>query len=487
MLEVKSGAKQIKFARIFVRVNSRLAYALAVCVGTALGLVAIPHVDPLIPTSPVLRGLKIGGEPIGEGVDPQTWLSARARAVAERQVILQHGELRHQTTLGQLGITIDVPNTVWRAKALGHEGSLVRRLRETAKARRGELDVPLLWSFDEATARVYVQAFAEELAVAPVDAKLDLAGHRKIPDVPGQQLDLDATIAELRERGHQDRELNLVTSTVSAQVTLNDLADIDVTKMLSSFETRFSPYKKGRSANVARAGGLLDGLVIGPGKVVSFNDRVGPRTLDRGFHYAPEIVGDELTIGVGGGTCQVSSTLHGAAVYGAMIIPQRKSHSRPSGYTKLGLDATVSYPRVDLKIGNPYRFSVVVHVAIAKPGLIRVELLGGEAIRDVEYRYSIAHIEPYVRRITVKRHLKDGRTVRRQKGTRGMDVFSFVTLHHLDGKVEKRQYFSGYRPTPEVFWVAPDYERSELPDLPKWAKGVEGELARDGSDVYSTM
>lgn len=421
------------------------------------------------------------------GVEPRAWLKAERRRLAERRVVLQHGEHRFETTWDELGLRLDVTDTLRRAERIGHSGSLLRRLRQTAQARRGEIDVALSWALDEDTARYYVGQFADDLAREPKDAELDLEGHRKVPDVPGQQLDVDATIAELREHSAPDGAVNLITKVVVARVTSNDLEDIDVSKLLSGFETRFRVYKRGRSENVALATSRLNGLVIRAGEVVSFNERVGPRTLERGFKLAPEIVGDELTTGVGGGTCQVSSTLHAAAVYGGLTIVDRKSHTRPSDYVTLGLDATVAYGQVDLKLQNPYKFTIVVHAHIPEPGLLRVELLGGDVVDDVEYKYGVARIEQFVRRITVRRFLKDGRVIRHQKGTRGMDVFSWVTVRFKDGAMQKRQYFSGYRATPEVYWVAPDYDPEELPELPKWAKGVEGKLHEDGSDVYSSL
>jgi len=118
---------------------------------------------------------------------------------------------------------------------------------------------------------------------------------------------------------------------------------------------------------------------------------------------------------------------------------------------------------------------------------LRVELLGGEEVDDVKYSYGVSRIEGYTRRITVKSWLKDGRAFRKQKGTRGMDVFSNVVVRFRDGREVTKQYYSGYRATPEVYWVAPDYDRGELPELPRWAKGYEGELSADGSDVYATL
>jgi hypothetical protein len=105
---------------------------------------------------------------------------------------------------------------------------------------------------------------------------------------------------------------------------------------------------------------------------------------------------------------------------------------------------------------------------------VRVEILGAEPVADVEYTYGIGHVEDFMRRITVKSHLAPGTRVRRQKGSRGMDVSSVVTIKWKTGRIEQRTFFSGYRPAPEVFWIAPGYDESELPPLPDHAMGIEG-------------
>lgn len=439
--------------------------------------------EPMLPTSPTVRGLRVAGEQLEVGEDPRAWVEAQDRAFRTRSVVLKHGELTFETTYGELGAGIDVGETVKAIVAVGHTGSVIKRLRQTRRARRGEIDVPFEYTIDPATARRQLATYAGDLFREPVDAEIDLGNHRKIPDVPGQELDIAATLATLQERFSDGEALPLVSKAVPADTTLNDLDDIDVSKVLSTFETKYKTYKRGRSANVELAAQKLNGLVLRPLQTVSFNDRVGARTVEAGFQQAPEIVGDELTVGIGGGTCQVSTTLFGASLFGGLKIVDRQSHSRPSSYAKLGLDATVSYPKVDLKVMNPFNFPIIVHAFIPEPGTLKVELLGGEMVKDVDYKYGISRIEEYVRRITVKSWMKN-RMFRKQKGTRGMDVHSYVKIFYEDGRVEEKNYFSGYRATPEVYWMSPDYDENELPPLPAHAKGIEGRLDVDGSDVY---
>jgi vancomycin resistance protein YoaR len=467
-----------------------VAALLSIGAGAGLGLAGLRMAAPSLPASPLAVGLKIGGQAVPGDGEIGPWLRQRERALRARRVTLTHGDARFETTLGELGVRIDVAGTIAAARAVAHQGTITRRIAEARRARRGEIDVPVAVSLDQEAAAEVLAQWAPSIAKAAVDARIDLAGHAKIPDVPGEALDAAASAHRISQEAlalGDDRPVTVrpVTREVSAGVTAAQLDDIDVSKVLGAFETKYAVFKVGRAKNVELAAQKLDGLVIPSGGTMSFNERVGPRTREAGFQEAPEIVGDELTVGIGGGTCQVSGTLHGAALYGGMEILLRKAHTRPSDYTQLGLDATVQYPTVDLKLRNPYRFTVVIHAFMPQPGTLRVEVLGGDEVDHVEYRYGVSHIEPFLRRITEKPFLPAGKFFVKQRGTRGMDVHSIAVIHYRDGRVETRQFFSGYKATPEVYWVAPELDRATLPPLPENAKGVEGQPApADGSDVY---
>lgn len=464
---------------------------LVVTLGAAAGVGAGAGIYHVAPAAPLVRGLSIGERFVPTGASPEAWLAARREQALGRTVWLRHGERSIRTTLGALGVSIDVEATLARAREVGHDGPLLRRLKEARRARRGLIDVPLVWALDEAKARAFLE---EQIAPAvfriPADARVDLENHLKIPDQAGQELDVERTLEAIRKGEHEDEEsVEIAVRYRPAQVTLEDLTRVEVSKVVAAFETTFVTYGSGagRAVNIANAARKIDGIVLAPGEVFSFNDRVGPRTRENGFTMAPEIQGDETITGWGGGTCQLATTLYAAALFGALDILDRQSHSRPSAYIKMGLDATVAYPQVDLKLRNSMPFPVMLHAFLPKPTVIRVELLGGDPVATVEYSYGIGHTEDFTRRIYIKPHFPPGKRVRHQKGTRGYDVTSFVRIRYKDGRVDERHYFSGYRPAPEVYWVAPGYDLTELPALPEHAKGVEDMTAgRDAAqDAYA--
>lgn len=456
--------------------RARLLTTIALCSIAGVGAGFGAHY--VVPEAPLVRGLLIGDRFVPRTGSPEAWLERRGREALARVVRFRYEDHTFASTLGEAGVRLDVKATLERAQAIGHTGPVLDRLRDARKARLGELDVPLVWTVDEARAAALLKGFAGAIERPPVDARLDMEKRLKIPDEPGLALDVDASIKALAAGSHADEEtIELAVRYTTAKTTYADLVAVDIEKVVSAFETTFTLWGSGagRAVNIKNAASKIDGLVLPPGGVISFNDTVGPRTRENGFTLAPEIQGDELTPGIGGGTCQLSSTLYAAALFGALEILDRQSHSRPSSYVKLGLDAAVSYPLVDLKIRNTMSFPVMIHAYLPKPTAVRVEILGGHPVAKVEYTYGILRREDFMRRITVKPYFPPGRRYLHQKGTQGLDVTSFVRVRYDDGRVEQRHYFSGYRPFPEVYWVAPGYNMADMPPLPEHAKGVEGQ------------
>jgi vancomycin resistance protein YoaR len=313
---------------------------------------------------------------------------------------------------------------------------------------------------------------AEGLREEPVDARLDLPQHQRVEARPGRELDAGATLAQLALLG-AGTEVDLVFRELSPAVPTKALANVDPSLVLSEYETDFAKRGGPRVRNIARAARYLDGTLMAPGEIWSFNRSVGPRTPERGFVDAPVIVADEMEKGVGGGVCQVASTLFASAVLGGLDIVQRRSHSRPSGYAPLGLDATVIDREVDLQLRNPYPVPIIVHAFLPTPTKIKVEMLGVSPPGKIEHSFAVRKSEDFYRRVTRHAELAPGQIKRQQKGIPGFEVVSTVRTHFVDGSERVRHYSSTYYPVPEVYWVAADVDPNSLPPLPERATHTE--------------
>ncbi len=121
---------------------------------------------------------------------------------------------------------------------------------------------------------------------------------------------------------------------------------------LGSFTTTLMGSRPERTANIRLAAEALDGAVIAPGEVLSFNAVVGPRTPERGYLMAPVILHETRQLQAGGGICQVASTIFTAGLLSGLSCAERWRHSSPVDYIALGEDATIAWGAKDLKLRN---------------------------------------------------------------------------------------------------------------------------------------
>lgn len=144
----------------------------------------------------------------------------------------------------------------------------------------------------------------------------------------------------------------------------------------SSYTTYFKQNIDDRGNNIKIAVRFLDGKILLPKVIFSFNDEITKKIPEEELGTASILVGDRRILGVGGGLCQVSSTLYAAALYAGLSIYERKPHSKLVSYIIPGLDATVCVNEgVDLKFYNPYNWNLMIK-AMVKGNSLSVEFYG---------------------------------------------------------------------------------------------------------------
>lgn len=129
--------------------------------------------------------------------------------------------------------------------------------------------------------------------------------------------------------------------------------------LLGTYTTKYNA-KIPRATNVALAANRINGVVLNPGDLFSFTTTILPRTPENGYVSAPVIVNKEFVPGIGGGICQVSSTLYACMLTCGVPALERHPHSLPVSYIPAGMDATISGTAVDLKFVNPYNKPLMI-------------------------------------------------------------------------------------------------------------------------------
>ena len=473
----------------------RLAVAAAILV-SAVAAVGIAQAH-FAPDAVVLPGLRLGGEtaPACRGeADVRAWVAMKARAREERRVTLvSAGEpprVLAEGTLAELGARVDVEATVARVLSAGRARDLLERVARVQSGRRGEVDVPFAMAVDAGSVRARIERLKATEDAPPVSARLDLDHHAVLPEVPGHYLDADGAVGAVERAAAADAPLEgsravVPVAHIAPRFTRSRIEGLDVHAVLAAYDTYFSRSKdqarRGKNIDVAAA--KLDGLVLMPGELFSFNDAVGDRSEENGFERSWEIHKGEMVEGVGGGTCQVASTLYAAAFFSGLEVLERLPHSRPSAYVPMGLDATVVYPDVDMKLRNPFDFPIALHAKV-DGNRLHIELLGAtRPARSVQFTREITESVPYDRKVEEDARL-GGATVRvKQHGIAGYTVKRTRLISLAGGKVKREETTDTYPPTMEIDEVPVGFDEARLPPLPGEAPTGGGEAATATASV----
>ncbi|UOQ84417.1 VanW family protein [Gracilibacillus salinarum] len=232
------------------------------------------------------------------------------------------------------------------------------------------LDDPVL---DQDKFSEMIEQLEQNIYQSPVDATINDNGAIVSGEV-GYKLDRTKFKEMFLSHFYQDTPANLEVPLVEVQPAVDEQLLSKIRKQkIGQYITYFNSNKKERAHNIMLAAEAINNHVIFPGGTFSFNNVVGKRTKERGYLPAPEIVKGELTQGIGGGICQVSSTLYNAIDRAGVQVLERYSHSKKVPYVPPGRDATVSWYGPDFTFMNNYN----------QPLLIRSKKIGGSIYVEV--------------------------------------------------------------------------------------------------------
>lgn len=346
-----------------------------------------------------IAGLRAGGQPVGD-VPFARLDAALDRVIAgflDTRIALVFGKDERLARRRDVGFVVDRAAAREAVAQAGKSGNPFADLSARARARRGRLDLDLPVDVDRDKALEFLTELKDDVDRAPVDARLDLEHHTIAHEQPGYLLRVyDSMVAlEYAARSGQAR-VALAAGQSWPRVKAADLDGIDISTVLGHWETRYSStgVDSDRTYNLKVGADHLNGHILKPHELFSFNEVVGNRTEKEGYRVAPVIAGGELIDGLAGGMCQIASTLHAAAFFAGLDIVSSTPHSRPSSYITMGLDSTVVYPSVDLKLRNPYDFPVVMHFQVNQ-GAVKVELLGKARPYKVVFEREIKTETPF--------------------------------------------------------------------------------------------
>lgn len=204
-------------------------------------------------------------------------------------------------------------------------------------------------------------------------------------DVVG--IDFDAQkVKEMIESNPSEEEYTVDLIYTNADITVNDLGAEAFPDLLASFSTKYPTSNRDRTTNLRLAAEKIDGTVVMPGEIFSYNKVVGKRTIAAGYKEAAIYENGQVTSGLGGGICQISTTLYNAVIEANMEIETRRNHMFVPTYADAGKDATVVWGSTDFKFKNRRDYPIKIEASVSG-GIANVKIYG--LLTDDEYDISI--------------------------------------------------------------------------------------------------
>ena len=361
---------------------------------------------------------------------------------------VSHYDFEH---LGIVDIGIDEQTRDLCIDAALNDGAEILRQDETSV----RLFYPTRFEsfLDDARARINV---------AEVEGRWSEALGRLIPGISGRELNVQETTRRFFEALEHD-EPHFVLSVEDKPALSTDLSSVKDFKpsvLIGEYKTHFSKVKN-RTHNVKLAAAALDGIFLMPGASFSYNAWVGERSEERGFKEAPVIENGELVEGLGGGACQVSSTVHAAALMSGLEVLERYNHTLPSSYISKGLDAVVSYPILDLRVRNSRQRPVVLRVTTDVENTLIARFYSDEPRHErIQYKSEIVGEIPFKEVVTEEPTLEEDTVKIKRYGKPGYKVQRKLIITE-DGKERVVQLgMDTYQPQTQIVWIGPntDYQ-----------------------------
>lgn len=312
------------------------------------------------------EGLYVGEVSLGGLTNEEAQQKVREYVdeMAERSITLDVDGMIVEATAAELGFAWGNTDAVEEAAGHALKGNLIERYMGKKDLEKTPVHIAVEASVDEQKVEDFIRENCEGLAGEPQDATITRVGDgfEITPGTAGRVVDAAATKAAidhaLTEADGEAIQVQASVATEEPRVTEEDLASIE--DVLGTFSTNFSSSGASRSGNLSNGAAKINGHVLMPGETLSGYECMQPFTTENGYFTAAAYENGRVVDSIGGGVCQIATTLYNAALRAELEITQRQNHSMIVTYVKPSMDAAIAGTYKDIKITNNYSTPIYV-------------------------------------------------------------------------------------------------------------------------------
>ncbi|MCL2526192.1 MAG: VanW family protein [Coriobacteriia bacterium] len=316
-----------------------------------------------------------------------------------------------------------------------------------------------------------VSRLGADVGKAPVNARFSVSNGEVVihpsetgSGVDAQQLAHDFAFAAMQADAAA-RRVEVSLNEIRPSRTTEDAQAMGIRERVATYTTNFSAGNAPRVNNIQLIARILDGTIIAPGEEFSFNGVTGQRTAARGFQEAGAIIRGEMSTAVGGGICQVSTTLFNATMMAGLNITQRINHSTFLSAYPPGRDATVAWGGPDFRFINSHDNYIMISTASSNSS-VTISFFGIDPGYTVDIRTGEFRRNNFNTREIRDNTLPYGRRVVETSGQRGGTVNVVYTVRKGDSVVREQTFTSRYRTVDEVIRIGTKRDQAPAAEAP---------------------
>ncbi len=414
------------------------------------------------------------------------------------KIILTCEEQVWEIPYKEIDAKFDIRTAVEHAFSIGKGRNIFKNLYDTISAAVKGRDIQVGILYDKQSLKRRLQEISKHINKPGKDATIVVDKGDKpriIPEQPGTKLDIDRSI-QLIEDSLTSSGTEPVQLSVQAHIprfTAESLKDIN--GLIASASTSFNSGEGNRSSNIRNALKAINGTILFPEEVFSLNNVLGPRNEQNGYRSAPVILNNQLVPGIGGGVCQVATTMYNAVLQACVEVVERQHHTFPPVYIPPGQDATIAGNNIDFKFRNSSGFPMFIS-AQAPGGKIQIKIFSRKISpnRVVKIESQIIEVEdPGPDKIIQDDSLEEGVSETERSSKKGYKVAVYRNIYEGD-RLVKRELVSNdhYRPIRGIVRIgtAPAEESEDvIMQYPDWYNetiktNIEEPDNPPGSELY---
>lgn len=443
----------------------KIVWSAGVAAVMAAGMVLMAPVstraEETIPAGVYVGGMSLEGL---TGEEAKKKVSDYVEAKLNQTITLKVNGAEAGASAEELGLSWENEDAVDEAlKESEIKGNLIRRYMKTKDLQVNPVEIGLDMDVDQEKVSAFINENCSDAVTEVKDASITKQDGEFIitPSVVGIAVDFEATKKTLNEalnsEGTGGIEIEATVTEEQPKITTEDLSSIK--DVLGTFSTDFKTSGAARSTNLAVGASKINGSVLMPGEVLSGYECMHPFTIENGYRTATAYENGRSVDSIGGGVCQIATTLYNASLLAELDIVQRQNHSMSVSYVKPSMDAAIAGTYKDIKVKNPYDTPIYIE-GYTSGKTLTFTIYGKEtrpANRTIKFESeTLKTFDAGAPTEQVDNSLQPGERIKVESGHTGIKSQLYKCVY-VDGKLTERTLLNSdtYNATKAIYRVGP--------------------------------